>query len=356
MSEILQEILHEINPDLAKLTRDVEQLLFVSPRAAVQTTRTMAETLMRQVADMEDMDHAYLNFGEVQKKLYDEDIITETTNTALHFVRQQGNVASHDGSRKIFIRDALTCWEYQHLILTWFIEVYAAPEIEVPEYVEPVPTNTHNSESLLAQIEGLMQAVTQKKPSHVEAAPQKVSRKIFYNEQFIDVPDFLRDAFLLPQRFPKSTTFLIRLNGEQQARIMSELPHQLAGLHHHVKRFKEANDAIFFEELARYIDEEKKRKALIEQYSGEVLFFYKSDFVILTEALGNLALTKENFPGQTSLLNSLHEQGFHHVKDLPKELVLLGKYRNVGETALLNLFNQLKGKGMEFVAPVQGSR
>ena len=36
------------------------------------------------------------------------------------------------------------------------------------------------------------------------------------------------------------------------------------------------------------------------------------------------------------------------VKDFPKELVLLSKYRNVGETALANLFNQLKLKGMEF--------
>ena len=86
----------------------------------------------------------------------------------------------------------------------------------------------------------------------------------------------------------------------------------------------------------------------MEQYRGEVLLFYKSDFVILTEALGNVALTKDNFPGQSSLLNSLQEQGFSHVKDLPKELVILGKYRNVGETALANIFNQLKVKGMEF--------
>ncbi len=78
------------------------------------------------------------------------------------------------------------------------------------------------------------------------------------------------------------------------------------------------------------------------------MLFLKSEFVILTEALGNVALTKDNFPGQTSLLNSLQKQGFLYVKDLPKELVLLGKYRNVGETALGNLFNQLKVKGMEF--------
>ena len=64
---------------------------------------------------------------------------------------------------------------------------------------------------------------------------QKVSRRIYYKDQFVEIPDFLRDIFLLPQRFPKSTTLLIRLNGEQQARIMSELPYQLDGMHQHVK-------------------------------------------------------------------------------------------------------------------------
>ena len=220
----------------------------------------------------------------------------------------------------------------------------------MPEYIEPVPEkNMTDSEYLIEHIEALMQTLVQKQPTpkNIETE-QKISRKIYYKDQFVEIPDFLRDTFLLPQRFPKSATFLIRLNGEQQARIMSELPYNLDGLHKHVKRFKEANDECFFEELRFFIEEEKKRKSLLEQYRGEVLLFYKSDFVILTEALGNVTLTKDNFPGQTSLLNSLQEQGFLHVKDLPKELVLLGKYRNVGETALANLFNQLKVKVMEF--------
>ena len=42
----------------------------------------------------------------------------------------------------------------------------------------------------------------------------------------------------LPQRFPKSETFLIRLGAEQQARIMSELPNNLEGISHYVKRFR----------------------------------------------------------------------------------------------------------------------
>lgn len=351
MTQTLQEILNEINPILAELTQDIEKLIFVSPRAAMQTTRTMAETLVRQVAQLEELEHSELNFGELQMKLKNEGIVTPTTDNAIHFVRRQGNTASHDGTRKMLIREALTCWEYQHLILTWFIETYASPEIEVPEYIEPVPEKSEaNSEYLIEHIEALVQTFVKKQPMPEKViTEQKINRKIHYKDRFVEIPDFLRDAFLLPQRFPKSTTFLIRLNGEQQARIMSELPYQLEGIHQHVKRFKETNDECFFEELQLFIEEEQKRKIVMEHHRGEVLLFYKSDFVILTEALGNLTLTKDNFPGQTSLLNSLQEQGFLHVKDFPKELVLLGKYRNVGETALENLFNQLKVKEMEFI-------
>lgn len=351
MSQKLYEVLKGINPNLAELTKEIEKLVYVSPRAAMQTTRTMAETLVRQVAEMEKMEHAELSFGEVQMKLKSEGILTATTDNAIHFVRRQGNTASHDGTRKMLIREALICWEYQHIVLVWFIETYASPDIEVPAYVEPVPDNAAERDDLIGHIEALMETFKQKQSKQeVIVNEQKFSRRVYYKDQFVEVPDFLRDAFLLPQRFPKSTTFLIRLNGEQQARIMSELPYQLDGLHQHVKRFKETNDACFFEELKQFVEEEQKRKLLMEQYRGELLLFYKSDFVILTEALGNVTLTKDNFPGQTSLLNSLQEQGFLTVKDLPKELVLLGKYRNVGETALANLFNQLKVKGMAFTS------
>lgn len=220
----------------------------------------------------------------------------------------------------------------------------------MPKYIEPVPEKSAaESEYLIEHIEALMQTFMQKQPMPQNVVTeQKVSRRIYYKDQFVEIPDFLRDAFLLPQRFPKSTMFLIRLNGEQQARIISELPYQLDGMYQYVKRFKEAKNECFFEELRLFVEEEQKRKILMEQYRGEVLLFYKSDFVILIEALGDVALTKDNFPGQTSLLNSLQEQGFVNVKDFPKELVLLGKYRNVGETALANLFSQLKVKGMEF--------
>ena len=47
MSQKLHDILLEVNSSLAELTQEIEKLIFVSPRAAMQTTRTMAETLVR---------------------------------------------------------------------------------------------------------------------------------------------------------------------------------------------------------------------------------------------------------------------------------------------------------------------
>lgn len=74
----------------------------------MQTMRTMAETLVRQVAQLKELDHSEFNFGELQTKLKNEGIITPITDNAIHFVRCQGNTASHDSTRKILIREALT--------------------------------------------------------------------------------------------------------------------------------------------------------------------------------------------------------------------------------------------------------
>lgn len=65
VSQKLHEILLEINLSLAELTQEIEKLIFVSPRAAMQTTRTMAETLVREVAQLEGLDHSAFNFGEL---------------------------------------------------------------------------------------------------------------------------------------------------------------------------------------------------------------------------------------------------------------------------------------------------
>jgi hypothetical protein len=116
-------------------------------------------------------------------------------------------------------------------------------------------------------------------------------RTLTFNGRQLEVPYFLRDAFLLPQRFDKSETFLIRLGAEQQARIMSELSKNLAGLHKHVKRYSEKNDEILFEELRTFIEEEKVRRNLSLERQGELFFFYKADHIIVTEELSKVPLT-----------------------------------------------------------------
>ena len=120
-------------------------------------------------------------------------------------------------------------------------------------------------------------------------------RTITYKDQQIEVPYFLRDAFLLPQRFVISETFLIRLGAEQQARIMSELPNNLEGIHRHVKRYNEKNDENFFEELKIFIEEEKKRRQLTVERPGELFYFYKEDYIVVTEEISKIPLTTTEF-------------------------------------------------------------
>lgn len=44
------------------------------------------------------------------------------------------------------------------------------------------------------------------------------------------------------------------------------------------------------------------------------------------------------------LIDQLHKDGIRRVGDLPKELLILGKYRGVGKSRVERFFNQLKEK------------
>ena len=169
-------------------------------------------------------------------------------------------------------------------------------------------------------------------------------RILTYKGKRLEIPYFLRDAFLLPQRFDKTETYLIRLGAEQQARIMSELPSNLEGLHKHVKRFSDKNDEIFFEELKTYIEEEKARRKLIVERPGELFFFYKDRHIVVTEQLAKIPLVSSEFTGSPSLLRQLNEDQIETVGQLPKELVILAKYENVGIGTVEKLFEQIKNK------------
>ncbi|MEK5522899.1 hypothetical protein B5V89_18780 [Heyndrickxia sporothermodurans] len=169
-------------------------------------------------------------------------------------------------------------------------------------------------------------------------------RTLFYNGDSPEVPYFLRDAFLLPQRFDKSETFLIRLGAEQQARIMSELPKNLEGLHLHVKRYNDKNDETFYKELKIFIEEEKIRRKLILKRPGELFLFYKDKYIVVTEELSRIPLSASEFIGIPSLLRQFNEDQIETVVQLPKELVILAKYVNVGVGTVEKLFEQLKEK------------
>jgi hypothetical protein len=169
-------------------------------------------------------------------------------------------------------------------------------------------------------------------------------RTLSYKNQTLDVPYILRDAFLLPQRFSKSETFLIRLAAEQQSRIMSEYSNSLEGLHKHVKRYNEKNDETLFEELKLYIEEEKIRRNLTIERHGELFFFHKADHIVVTEELSKIPLNPAQFNGIPSLLRQLNEDQIETVGQLPRELVILAKYESVGVGTVEKLFEQLKSR------------
>ena len=98
------------------------------------------------------------------------------------------------------------------------------------------------------------------------------------------------------------------MGAEQQARIMSELPNNLEGLHQQVKRYNGKNDETFFEELSVYIEEEKIRRQLTLERPGELFFFYKADYIVVTEELSKIHLTSDNFTGIPNLLRQLRRR------------------------------------------------
>jgi hypothetical protein len=125
---------------------------------------------------------------------------------------------------------------------------------------------------------------------------------------------------------------------------MSELPNNLEGLHKNVKRYSEKNDEQLFEELHTFIEEEKARRNLTLKRPGELFFFYKANHLVVTEELSNVQLTATEFTGIPSLLRQLNEDQIETVGQLPKELVILAKYENVGVGTVEKLFDQFKAK------------
>jgi len=365
-SKYFYRFLEPISKELAFLAGELENSIFSSPRTMLTHSRVLIENILQQVMEYEKIkENPRITLKERLTMLENEGILTTEIRDALHVVRQLGNQASHD-KRKFRYSEALLSWEAIYKIVRWYVEVYTSYSIKVPEYQDPTPPKEERYditelELRLKSLEALLVASMKKEPLGKKTqkevaitktvAPSKLAepgytaiRTIEYKGETLEIPYFLRDAFLLPQRFDKSETFLIRLGAEQQARIMSELPSNLENLHKHVKRFNENNDKQLFEELRLFIEEEKTRRKVILERPGELFLFYKADYIILTDQMKDIPLTKEEFLGIPSLIKQLNEDGIHTVGQLPKELVILGKYKNVGIINVKRLFEQLKGK------------
>ena len=368
------QFLEPISKELAFVARELENSIFTGPRTMLTHARIFVENILQQVIQAEKLpDEQWTNLKERIDLLNENGFLIADIRDALHHVRQIGNQAAHD-SRMFRYSEALLSWESVYKIVKWYVEVYGPIDVTVPAYQDPSPHLEQSyditelelrlksmEELLISSLQPKEEASTEENEIAVTTVSTQLEperpgfitiRKLTYKDQQLEVPYFLRDAFLLPQRFSKSETFLIRLGAEQQARIMSELPNNLEGLHKHVKRYSDKNDEIFFEELTLFIEEEKIRRQLTLERPGELFFFYKADYIIVTEELSKISLTADEFTGIPSLLRQLNEDQIETVGQLPKELVILAKYANVGIGTVEKLFEQLKEKQHRSSGPV----
>lgn len=359
------QFLEPISKELALVARELENSIFTSPRTMLTHARIFVENILQQVIQGEKiLDNQWTSLKDRIDLLNENGYLTPEIRDALHHVRQIGNQAAHN-SRMFRYSEALLSWESVYKIVKRYVEVYGPVDVTVPAYQDPSPHMEKNYditelEMRLKTLEELLIASLQTQggiPARAEAAATSVGtvaeteqpgftviRTLTYKDKRLEVPYFLRDAFLLPQRFSKSETFLIRLGAEQQARIMSELPENLEGLHQYVKRYNEKNEEVLFEELSLFIEEEIIRRQLTLERPGELFFFYKDDYIIVTEELSKIHFTPDEFTGIPSLLRQLNEDQIQKVGQLPKELVVLAKYANVGIGTVEKLFEQLKEK------------
>lgn len=368
-SAYFYHFLEPLSKELAFVARELENSIFNSPRTMLTHARIFVENILQKVMQAEKLlEDQRIGFLEKIDLLNKNELLTPEIRNDLHSVRKLGNEAAHD-TRMFRYSEALSSWESIYRIVKWYVEVYGPVSLNFPNYQDPstqinpsygiveIQERLKAVEELLVSSLGKTKEESESRAAEEAAAtisvPESITpglttiRTIMYNDQHVDIPYFLRDAFLLPQRFEKSETFLVRLGAEQQARIMSELPNQLDGLHRYVKRFNEKHEEIFFEELKQYIKEEKVRRKLMMERPGELFFFFKEDYIVVTEELSKIPLNTEEFIGIPNLLKQLNEDQMMRVEHLPKELVILGKYNNVGSSTVEKLFRQLKEKQKE---------
>jgi hypothetical protein len=379
MSSYFYKFLEDVSSEFARTLYELEKAIYSSPRSMLTHSRTFLEVLLEKVMIHENMPNPpCMKIIDRIEELDHNGLLTPEIRNAMHEVRMLGNKASHD-TRQFRFSESLITWEHIYTIVTWFVEVYESHNIEVPDYVDPVmkQENSYELEEMalrFTRLEKLLKESLEKeqpkdghkkeqnndekvaKQSNDETSFEKTHlneeideepgfipvRTITYGDDSIDIPYFLRDTFLLPQRFEESERFLVRLGGEEEARIMSELPSSLVGLHKRVTRYNESHSKTFFDELKEFVKEEIRRKKLMQSRKGELFLFYKSSEIVVTDNFGGVEISKEKFTGMPGLIDQLNEDGIFKVRDLPKELLIIGKYKGVGKGRVESFFEQLK--------------
>ncbi|SES16475.1 protein of unknown function [Gracilibacillus ureilyticus] len=355
--------LKDVSAELASIARELENSVFASPRTMLTHSRVFVEGVVQRVLQIENISDT--DCDSLKDRLFllkENDLVTEEQLTALHQIRKSGNEASHQ-TRAFRYVEALIAWEALYIVIKWFVEVYGSPSIKVPEYRDPAieQERTYEIQELELRLKELedrlvhrFQALTDTEEeadqpgdddSPVSLPGETTIRRIHYKEQSLDIPYFLRDAFLLPQRFENSERFMIALGGEQQARIMSELPVNLEGISANVKRFHPNNEQVMFDDLVKFIQQEFTRKKITHERPGELFLFFRDEYIIMTERLAGIPLTDEHFSGFPNFLRQMQEDGMKYVSQLPQELLILAKYDRVGIGTVEKLFRQLQDKG-----------
>ncbi|WP_407272063.1 DUF4145 domain-containing protein [Radiobacillus sp. PE A8.2] len=364
-NDYFYKFLTPISKDLAALGRELEYSVFTSPRMMLTHARAFVEDIVHRVIQSEGIsDHGCNGLKDRIQLLQSYDVLPIDVCDAVHNVRVLGNDAAHN-TKAFRYSEALSSWESLYLLANWFMYSYGPVHKGIPRYQEPALNSANKydiqeiefslnrwQESVLQKVSEIAGQVdtnvaVEEKVEAEEVEPviipgDTVLRTITYKGEAVDIPFFLRDAFLLPQRFENAERFMIALGGAQQARIMSELPSDLEGMYNHVKRYKEDNDQLFFNDLKNFIKEERERRQIMQERPGELLIFFRSDYIIMTEDLAQIPLTEDNFKGFPNFLRQMQEDGMEKVRQLPQELLILAKYDRVGVGTVQKLFMQLK--------------
>ena len=339
--------LEDVEPDMAELLEELERVVFRSPRAMVTHSRTLIELVLQRAEEHEGV--TFPEMVRLSERIYDARNVYNfppTVQEALHRIRKYGNEAAHDPGTVRMIR-ALLVWHLLYDVMKWYVTTYVKPSMEYPAYADPELCASDSRElgEVMVRLEQLERMIAHRETKDVSAPREEVGlslpgmttvRTLTFREETIDIPYFLRDALLLPQRFEQSESYLISLHKVQEARFMSELPYTLDDLHERVKRRNVSHTERFVEELRLFIAEEVRRQRVKRERKGdgELLIFYAGEEIVMTEDRARVAIDEQLLPGLPGLVAQLKRDGMTTVGSLPREFVLLGKYDGIGKKRL----------------------